>query len=85
MTDLILAASLTTASTQSFPLMPPEVRWLEVRADLAGDLEPAWLRQRFGGALLYVLRDADPAGRTQRLLHAMRAGYDLIEIGRAHV
>lgn len=80
MNDVILAASLTTATTQSFPILPPEVRWLEIRADVTGDLEPAWLRQRFGGSLLYVLRNADTATRRQRLLHAARAGYDLIEL-----
>ena len=80
MNDVMLAASLTTATMHSFPPLPPEVRWLEVRADLAGDLEPAWLRQKFSGALLYVLRNADDANRHARLLHAARAGYDFIEL-----
>ncbi len=81
MNDLILAASLTAASAHRFPILPVEVGCLEVRADVTGDLEPAWLRQRFAGSLLYVLRNADPAERHRRLLHAARAGYDLIELG----
>ncbi len=80
MSDVFLAASLTTATAQSFSHLPAQVRWLEIRADVAGDLETAWLRQRFGGVLLYTLRNADPERRRERLLHAARAGYDFVEL-----
>lgn len=37
--------------------------WLEVRADLVGDLDADWLRQRFTGELLYTLRSRGEGGR----------------------
>jgi 3-dehydroquinate dehydratase/shikimate dehydrogenase len=54
------------------------VDWLEVRADLAGDLDPASLRNHFAGNLLYTLRSRDEGGafeasleeRHRRLLQA---------------
>ena len=62
--------------------------WLEVRADLTGELEPAWLRQRFPGRLLYTLRSRDEGGRcdagaarrAERLTAAAAAGYDLVDL-----
>jgi 3-dehydroquinate dehydratase/shikimate dehydrogenase len=62
--------------------------WLEVRSDLAGDLEPAALRGRFGGGLLYTVRsraeggrgENDPAARRERLLAAAAAGWDLVDL-----
>lgn len=36
--------------------------WLEVRADLVGDLDPDWLRSHFPGELLYTLRSAFEGG-----------------------
>lgn len=61
--------------------------WLEVRADLTGDLEPAALRERFPGGLLYTLRSRaeggrgpdSPAERGERLA-AAAAGYDLVDL-----
>ncbi len=60
---------------------------LEVRADLAGDLEPEKLRADFPGELLYALRsraqggasDDGAAARRSRLLRAATA-YDLIDL-----
>ncbi len=61
--------------------------WLEVRADLVGDLDPARLRAGFPGKLLYTLRsraeggafDGSPERRRRRLLEA--AGrYDLVDL-----
>jgi 3-dehydroquinate dehydratase/shikimate dehydrogenase len=78
MNDVILAASLT-ALQPSFPHLPPEVHWLEVRADLAGDVDVRALREHFGGALLYVLRGGVAADRHARLLRAARS-YDFVEL-----
>ena len=76
---------------QELSALPESVEWLEVRADLAGDLDPDWLRSRFGGWLLYALRS--PAGggnfrgsreqRHERLRRAARS-YDLIELEGEH-
>jgi 3-dehydroquinate dehydratase/shikimate dehydrogenase len=63
------------------------LEWLEVRADLTGDLEPDWLRSRFKGKLLYTLRSCEEGGRFEgsseerrrRFLQAAR-GYDLIDL-----
>ncbi len=63
------------------------VEWLEVRADLTGDLEPEWLRSHFKGNLLYTLRSREEGGRFEgsseerrrRLIQAAH-GYDLIDL-----
>jgi 3-dehydroquinate dehydratase/shikimate dehydrogenase len=65
-----------------------QVTWLRVRADLVGDLSPGWLRQEFGGRLLYALgghgrADGDDAAdqdRRRRLIAAAAEGYDLVEL-----
>jgi 3-dehydroquinate dehydratase/shikimate dehydrogenase len=67
--------------------LPPAVHWLEVRADLTGDLDPDWLRGRFRGALLYSLRSRAEGGafagsaaeRRARLLAAARR-WDLLDL-----
>ncbi|HEX4964114.1 MAG TPA: type I 3-dehydroquinate dehydratase [Thermoanaerobaculia bacterium] len=64
------------------------VRGLEVRADLAGDLDADWLRDRFAGELTYSLRRRATGGafegtqdeRRRRLLAAARR-FDLVEVG----
>jgi len=61
--------------------------WLEVRADLVGDLDPDWLRTRFAGELLYTLRSRGEGGaygasrerRRLRLLEAS-ARYDRVDL-----
>ncbi|HEV8487508.1 MAG TPA: type I 3-dehydroquinate dehydratase [Blastocatellia bacterium] len=61
--------------------------WLEVRADLVGWLDPAWLRSKFPGRLLYTLRSREEGGsfdgtndeRRQSLIRASRE-YDLVDI-----
>jgi len=40
-----------------------EADWLEIRADLVGELDVDWLRARFRGALLYTLRSRGEGGR----------------------
>ena len=61
--------------------------WLEVRADLVGDLDSGWVRNFFAGRLLYSLRSKSAGGafegseseRAGRLLAASRH-YDLVEL-----
>ena len=61
--------------------------WLEVRADLTGDVDAAWIRNFFPGKLLYSLRSNSVGGefrgseteRASRLLNASRK-YDLVEL-----
>src|SRR6185295_2507553 len=56
------------------------VEWLEVRADLLGDIDPDWLRSHFKGRLLYALRTHDGlVNRPERLKTAARF-YDRIEL-----
>ena len=90
-----LIASLTeplSADGGELAELPAEVEWLEVRADLVGEVEPDWLREKSGGKkLLYTLRSAaeggasesSPARRRQRLGAAVEAGYDLIDLEAA--
>jgi 3-dehydroquinate dehydratase/shikimate dehydrogenase len=67
--------------------LPDEVEWLEVRADLVGDLDIQWLRRRFGGKLIYTLRSRDEGGncedslrRRHERLKAAAKDYDLVEL-----
>src|SRR6185436_17902654 len=65
MADKLLIATLgatPTASGAELDALPAEVTWLEVRADLVGDLDPGWLRNRFRGRLLYCLRSREAGG-----------------------
>src|SRR5262245_25944461 len=67
--------------------LPSDVDWLEVRADLVGDVDADWLRARFAGSLLYSLRSTVEGGtgeastieRRTRLIRAARS-YDLVEL-----
>jgi len=57
-----------------------QVEWLEVRADVLGDIDPDWLRSHFKGRLLYALRTHEGnLNRLQRLKTAARF-YDRIEL-----
>jgi 3-dehydroquinate dehydratase/shikimate dehydrogenase len=68
----------------SIPIM---VKWLQVRADVIGDIDTNWLRKYFDGKLIYTLRSREEHGafagtaiqRQQRLLKAAE-GYDLIDL-----
>jgi 3-dehydroquinate dehydratase/shikimate dehydrogenase len=62
-------------------------RHLEVRADLAGDLDPGPLRERFEGSLTYSLRSAERGGRSDASPEERRARltaasehYDLVDL-----
>ncbi len=90
MKSTTLVASLTTppsADGEEIRRLPEEVGYLEVRADLVGDLDPDWLRQRFDGGLIYTLRSRAEGGsfeggrkrRRRRFSHAV-ARYDLIDL-----
>jgi 3-dehydroquinate dehydratase/shikimate dehydrogenase len=53
-------ASLTAAPSsdgREIPELGPVAEWLEVRADVVGDLDPARLRHLFPGQLLYSLKE----------------------------
>jgi 3-dehydroquinate dehydratase/shikimate dehydrogenase len=85
----LIATLKTPPSTggQELTALPGRVDWLEVRADLLGDLDSDWLRSRFGGRLLYSLPgrtgegnfEGSPDQRHNRLRRAARF-YDLVEI-----
>ena len=80
-------ARMPSAGGAELASLPAEVNCLEVRADLAGDLDPDWLRARFPGTLLYALRSAASGGavpgsesdRRDRLIRAA-AAHDLVEL-----
>jgi 3-dehydroquinate dehydratase / shikimate dehydrogenase len=86
----VLVATLTTppsAGGRELATLPEAVQWLEVRADLVGDLPPDWLRSHFPGRLLYTLRSRVEGGagtesrqeRRARLLEAA-PHYDLVDL-----
>jgi 3-dehydroquinate dehydratase/shikimate dehydrogenase len=70
--------------------LPSSVDWLEVRADLVGDVDTEWLRSHFSGRLLYSLRSreeggdcADPLAERHRRLAVAAAHYDRVELEAA--
>lgn len=83
----MVAAVAYPPSGETIRKLPQAVSWLQVRADLSGDIPAAWLRNHFPGSLLYSLRKRSCGGtfdgswseRRSRLL-AASAGYDLIEL-----
>lgn len=59
-----LVACLTEPpSAEGLELRGLKAQWLEVRADLVGDVDVDWLRQRFDGRLLFTLRSRAEGGR----------------------
>ena len=87
MTEAAIVATLMAPPSndgKELSSLPGAVKWLEVRADLAGDLSADWLRAHFYGKLLYTLRSRTEGGtfegslqeRQQRLYKAGRR-YDL--------
>jgi 3-dehydroquinate dehydratase/shikimate dehydrogenase len=87
-TRATLVATLTAAPPAAGAL--PDLAgadWLEVRADLVGDLDPAPLRAAFPGKLLYTLRSRAEGGqfegsaeRRQRRIVEAATRYDLIDL-----
>jgi 3-dehydroquinate dehydratase/shikimate dehydrogenase len=61
--------------------LPEPVQWLEVRADLTGELDPDWLRDHFRGRIIYSFRDdsIDCVARHERLRVAAER-YDRVEV-----
>ena len=83
-----LVASLRTPrAAEALADLPESVSWVEVRADLAGDLPAEAVRPSFRGEVLYTLRsrtegvhsEATGRERQERLLDAA-AAYDLIDL-----
>ena len=67
--------------------LPRSVDWLELRADLCGEVPAAWLRERFPGRLLYTLRSRGEGGafegslaRRRQRLAAAAADFDWIDL-----
>jgi len=61
----LLVASLTelpATDGRDLVALGKTADWLEVRADLVGDLDPDWLREHFPGQLLYTLRSGFEGG-----------------------
>jgi 3-dehydroquinate dehydratase/shikimate dehydrogenase len=90
MSKASLVATLTTLPSEdglALKALPGAVEWLEVRADLVGDLDANWLRSHFTGRLLYALRSNSQGGgfigsdrqRRTRLQQAAQH-YDLVEL-----
>ncbi len=85
-----LVASMTTppsADGAEISRLPEGVGYLEVRADLVGDLDPDGLRERFAGQLIYTLRSraeggSFEGGKKRRRLRFTEAsaGYDLVDL-----
>ncbi|HBL26206.1 MAG TPA: hypothetical protein DD490_05155 [Acidobacteria bacterium] len=88
--DATLVATLTTPPGEGFEAELADVAWLEVRADLVGDLAPEPLRARFPGQLLYTLRSRAEGGawegsverRKRRLIEAAER-FDLVDLEAA--
>lgn len=82
-----LIATLTAPPTRE---TVADADWLEVRADLLGDLDAGPVRKIFAGQLLYTLRsrseggafEGSPEGRKRRLLDAAKK-YDLVDLEMA--
>jgi len=86
----LLVASLAeppAADGRDLEALGRSADWLEVRADLVGDLDPDWLRAHFPGQLLYTLRSGFEGGafegsRESRLRRIGEAGprYDRVDL-----
>ncbi|MCP3960247.1 MAG: type I 3-dehydroquinate dehydratase [bacterium] len=89
-TQTTLVATLTTPPSddgEEIRQLPEGVGFLEVRADLVGELDPDWLRDRFDGALIYTLRSAAEGGsfkggrrRRQGRFREAAERYDLVDL-----
>ena len=78
---LVATLGESPATTAAVGRLPEGVSWLQVRADLVGDVPAAWLREAFGGRLLYTLGgEAEAPDRGERLIAAADQGYDLVEL-----
>ena len=79
---------MTSASDLELATSWDGVAWLEVRADMVGDLDVTELRSRFSGPLVYTLRSSQEGGgfngskehRAERLAGAAAAGFDFLDL-----
>jgi 3-dehydroquinate dehydratase/shikimate dehydrogenase len=86
-TAAVTAVVASRGDATALHRLPSTVAAVEVRADLAGDLDPQRLREKFSGQLIYSLRSAGYGGRCAdrdatrrvRLLAAAR-GYDVVDL-----
>src|SRR6185503_9009684 len=79
MTSLIATLSAPpSADGVELTTLPASVEWLEVRADLVGDLDTDWLRDHFRGRLIYSFPN-EATDRHQRLIAAAER-YDRVEL-----
>src|SRR5712691_107794 len=90
MAAVAVVATLATPLTptlREIENLPQGVTWLQVRADLTGDITAKRLRSRFGGKLLYTLRTSCQGAHSEdtkrhrhaRLLSAAQE-FDLVEL-----
>jgi 3-dehydroquinate dehydratase / shikimate dehydrogenase len=90
MTEATIVATLMTPikyAAEELRSLPATVKWLQVRADVVGDIDLDWLRKHFDGKLIYTLRSQEEHGgfagaawqRQRRLLKAVK-DYDLIDL-----
>src|SRR5215213_4367385 len=87
MTRASLIATLSaepSSDGRELTALPSSVEWLEVRADLVGDLNPEWLRNHFPGRLLYSLRSSDASANRQQRLKTAAQSYDRVELDAEH-
>src|SRR2546423_11413334 len=82
MKDLTLVASIDRDVTRgALEAARGVARWLEVRADQAGEIDAARLRRHFGGKLLFALRDGDDRDRQRRSrLFEAASRFDLFDL-----
>jgi len=85
-----LIATLTAPLTPELAAELADVDWLEVRADLLGDIDPEPLRRQFAGKLLYTLRSRAEGGgydgsaeRRRRRIVEAAARYDRVDLEAA--
>jgi 3-dehydroquinate dehydratase/shikimate dehydrogenase len=78
--DALLVATVGH-SPEGAAFLAPAADWIELRADMAGDVDAASLRPKADGLLLYTLRGV-AAERRERLLRAAET-FDLIDLERS--
>lgn len=83
----LVAAITTPQAAMDIQKVPKAVSWLQIRADLIGDIPADWLRSQFPGKLLYTLRSYTAGGKfhrskteRHRRLVAAANDYDLVEL-----
>lgn len=84
--DLVACVTVPQNSVEIREI-PQEVRWLQIRSDLIGDIPAAWLRDCFTGKIIYSLKSWRAGGsfersreeRHDRLANAAK-DYDLVEL-----